>query len=231
MLVSMLGLLLLLSPAVVAAVAVTAIWSAWATWTVLVARYVHRKAVNVRTELLPRLVLYVVLMLFFLYPQVCKELVSTLSCHPVDSKDSFMQVAPKKCDKSDLDKAMKAMRYQETYWGGDTLVTCWHGQHTWMVILGTLGLAFFAIGLPVSIYVLLKRAKKQLQQKQVELQLGFLYASYRMPCYPWESVVLLQKLAMVLSVTLLQGVSVGLQVLMAIAVVFVSALLQVSTAH
>lgn len=184
----------------------------------------------VRKQLLPHLVLYAVLVLFFLYPQVSKEIVSTLSCHPVDSRSAFLAAVPTKCERCNVTEALLALQYTETYWSNDTHVPCWRGQHLFVVVLGVLGLMFFAVGLPVSLFVVLSKAKGRLQDKDVELQLGFLYASYRTRYYFWEGIVLLEKLSMVLSITLLQGVSAGMSILMAIGVVFVSASLQVSKA-
>jgi hypothetical protein len=128
-----------------------------------------------------------------------------------------------------MTEAQTALQYPGLYWSNDTLVDCFRGQHLVVVVLGVLGLAFFAFSLPISLFVVLSKARraKGLEEKDMELQLGFLYASYRRRYYFWEGVVLLEKLAMVLSITLLQGVYVGLQVLMAIAVIFVSASLQV----
>jgi hypothetical protein len=158
---------------------------------------------------------------------VSKEVVSTLSCHPVDSSAALRQLVVEVCPSCNMTEALSAQRHPDSYWSNDMEVTCWSAQHQPVVVLGVLGLVFFAVGLPVGLFVVLSRARARLQEKGVELQLGFLYASYRRSYFFWEGVVLLQKLAMVLSITLLQGVSVGLQVLMAIGVIFVSASLQV----
>lgn len=62
---------------------------------------------------------------------------------------------------------------------------------------------------------------------QVDLKYGFLYDSYRAKFYFWESVILLEKLALVMSVTLLQRYSAPLQILVAMAVIFVATAMQV----
>jgi hypothetical protein len=166
-------------------------------------------------------------------PQVSKEVVSTLSCHPVDNLQKFMALMPESCTKPNtscnMTDAQTALRETGRYWSNDTGIECAKGQHIVVLVLGVLGLVVFALGLPISLFVVLTKARraKGLEEKDMELQLGFLYASYRKCFYFWEGVVLLEKLAMVLSITLLQGVSVGLQVLMAIGVIFVSASLQV----
>lgn len=62
---------------------------------------------------------------------------------------------------------------------------------------------------------------------RVRLQYGFLYDSFRRRFYFWECIILLEKLALVLSVTLLQQVSSSSQVLVAMAIVFLAFILQV----
>lgn len=191
---------------------------------------IRRQPLELRGNLLPHLVLYVVLILFFMYPQVSKEIVSTLSCHRVDNMDKFRAALPKSCNDNCIAEAVHAVQDTASYWSNDTRVTCFHGQHVAVLVLGCLGLLFFAVGLPVAVFVFVgSKYRQRLQEYVVELQLGVLYASYRRRYCWWEGVVLLEKLALVMVITLLQGLSVGLQVLMAISVVFISASLQVIT--
>jgi hypothetical protein len=63
---------------------------------------------------------------------------------------------------------------------------------------------------------------------QVELQYGFLYESYHVRRYYWESVILLQKLVLVTAVTTLQSVGTAPQVLVVAGVLTVAMILQVS---
>jgi hypothetical protein len=62
---------------------------------------------------------------------------------------------------------------------------------------------------------------------QVELQYGFAYESYHIRQYYWEAVVLLQKLLLVTLATLLQRISQGLQVLVALVIISLASILQV----
>jgi hypothetical protein len=61
----------------------------------------------------------------------------------------------------------------------------------------------------------------------VELRFGFLYESYHIRYYYWESVVLVQKLVLILPVMLLQRKGQGLQVLLAMLVITGASILQV----
>ena len=63
---------------------------------------------------------------------------------------------------------------------------------------------------------------------QIELQYGFLYDSYHIKFYYWESVFLLEKFALVVCVSMLATFSQPLQVLVAMAVITLAAVLQVS---
>jgi hypothetical protein len=62
---------------------------------------------------------------------------------------------------------------------------------------------------------------------QVGLQYGFLYDSYHIRFYYWESVFLSEKFALVLCATLLATYSQPLQVLVAMAIITVASILQV----
>jgi hypothetical protein len=62
---------------------------------------------------------------------------------------------------------------------------------------------------------------------QVELRYGFLYESYHIRYYYWESVVLVEKLVLILPVMLLQRKGQGLQVLLAMLVITGASILQV----
>lgn len=62
---------------------------------------------------------------------------------------------------------------------------------------------------------------------QVDLMYGFLYESYRPKYYFWEAIILLEKLCLAICVTLLQQHTAAVQVLLAMAVIFVASVAQV----
>eukprot|EP00878_Enallax_costatus_P010015 GHUV01010454.1.p1 GENE.GHUV01010454.1~~GHUV01010454.1.p1 ORF type:complete len:228 (-),score=53.08 GHUV01010454.1:1784-2467(-) len=161
------------------------------------------------------------------YPQVSKEIVSVFSSQHVDKVDDLPPEAS--CPNCNLTDATAALLWQGSYWTSDMLTRCWQGPHLLLALaLGVTGLVFFAVGLPVSWMWLLYRRRHRLTEYRVEVPFGPLYSSYRSKYYFWECVVLLEKLAVVVVITLLQGLSVSLQVLVAIAVIVVDASLQVS---
>jgi hypothetical protein len=63
---------------------------------------------------------------------------------------------------------------------------------------------------------------------QVELQYGLMYDKYRYRCYYWECVVLLENCALTLLLVMLQSQPPELQVLVAMVVIFIDAVLHVS---
>ena len=64
---------------------------------------------------------------------------------------------------------------------------------------------------------------------QVELQFGPVYDKYRYSCYYWECVVLLEAFLLTLMLVMLQTQNnAALQVLVAMAIIFVEAVLHVS---
>jgi hypothetical protein len=64
---------------------------------------------------------------------------------------------------------------------------------------------------------------------QIELQYGLMYDKYRYSCYYWETILLIENCLLTLLLVLLQGQPPALQVLCAMAVIFIEAVLHVST--
>ncbi len=82
---------------------------------------------------------------------------------------------------------------------------------------GILGILFFALGFPLGIALALyirRRRRPDLYATglSMDLPLGFLYESFRLKYYYWESIILLEKLALVAASTLLQSFSAATQV-------------------
>jgi hypothetical protein len=65
---------------------------------------------------------------------------------------------------------------------------------------------------------------------QVELQFGLVYDKYRLRCYYYECVVLLEKCLLTMLLVLLQSQPAALQVLVAMAVIFIETVVHVSEA-
>jgi hypothetical protein len=63
---------------------------------------------------------------------------------------------------------------------------------------------------------------------QIELQYGLMYDKYRYSCYYWETILLIENCSLTLLLVLLQGEPPALQVMCAMAVIFIEAVLHVS---
>lgn len=82
---------------------------------------------------------------------------------------------------------------------------------------------------PSPLPVLLNLPALSLSSPQVELQFGAVYEKYRYSCYYWECIILLEAFTLTLLLVLLTTQNnASLQVLVAMAVIFIEAVLHVS---
>ena len=204
----------------------------------------------------PRAALTAVLVFFYLYPQVSNAVVSIFSCARLDADlapsaatragEVARHFAALPREDSPLAASARA-----GYWAEDTAYTCYAGAHRWLAALGGAWMAWFCLGFPLATAAALWRQQRRARRRRgakgtggngtadannnsapadipesIELSFGFLYGSYAPRFYFWESVVLLEKLALALAVTLLQRRSAATQALAALAVVAAAAALQ-----
>jgi hypothetical protein len=96
----------------------------------------------------------------------------------------------------------------------DMSVECWvadspHARYG--VPLGSLAIIFFVIGIPAGNAFVLYRRRHKLARTDTRIRFGFLYASYRLDTFFWDSVVLLRKLAIAVVAVFLRPAGAGLQ--------------------
>jgi hypothetical protein len=109
----------------------------------------------------PRLVLSVILVLFYLYPSVTNVVVGLFSCTDVDS----LQPADPK-----LTPLPGTAVYLANYWTGETSIQCWRGPHLWMVIfLAIPYLVLFSVGFPLILVWRLYRRRYELGRQSVSV--------------------------------------------------------------
>jgi hypothetical protein len=107
----------------------------------------------------PRLVLSVILLLFYLYPSITNVVVGLLSCSEVDS---LTPANPK------LTPLPGTAVYTASYWMGETSVQCWTGPHLWVVVfLAFPYLVLFSVGFPLILVWRLYRHRYQLGHQAV----------------------------------------------------------------
>lgn len=198
----------------------------------------NRRAVN--HYLVPHAIMSAVIMLYYLYTPTAREIISLFSCQPVDSVAQLRSVAPQSDSDPQAVDALMALgggRWPTGgYWTSDTGVQCGSAAHLGMVLgLGVPGLVLFVLGLPVALWLLLRHnsqpaadGRSKLEEPEVELKYGLMYDKYRKRAYFWESVVLLENCALTLLLVLLQSQPATLQVLVAMAVIFIEAVLHIT---
>jgi hypothetical protein len=122
-----------------------------------VVRIIHRRrgvAHSYKQYYRPRLVLSVILLLFYLYPSVTNVAVGLLACSDVDTLHASN---PK------LRPEPAAAVYTGSYWMGETSVQCWTGPHLWMVVfLAIPYLLLFSLGFPLILVWRLYKHRYQL---------------------------------------------------------------------
>jgi len=167
----------------------------------------------------PRIIMSTVLVLFYLYPAISNILVS-LFAHknlsvPTGGSDAT---------------GYEAKLVTKAHWTQDTQQPFFEGPH-WVLVLvfGIPGILLYSLGFPVFMALVLRMNRNNLWvDHKIELQYGFLYDSYHIKFYYWESVFLLEKFALVVCVSMLATFSQPLQVLVAMAVITLAAVLQIT---
>ncbi|KAI8472269.1 MAG: hypothetical protein J3K34DRAFT_504194 [Monoraphidium minutum] len=178
----------------------------------------------------PRFVMSLVLVCFYTYPQVSDAVVSILvACTPVDDPAAVRPAAlPLPGVGPPGASALAALKAVGLYWNMDTRYQCFEGPMRWLMGMGIAWAVLFCLGFPLGVALALWRNKSRLDDTAVDLKYGFFYNSYRLRFYYWESVLLLEKLALALVVTATQRFGAPSQVLAALGAFFVFLLVQSS---
>eukprot|EP00878_Enallax_costatus_P001244 GHUV01001388.1.p1 GENE.GHUV01001388.1~~GHUV01001388.1.p1 ORF type:complete len:468 (+),score=94.47 GHUV01001388.1:70-1404(+) len=214
------------------------IWLSYAYITTRLRRVRHgvRRQI-VRLE--PYMVLSAVTMLYFLYTPTSREIISLFSCQPVDTEKALQDVAPTSKYTSDAVAALANRTPKDGWqgvWTSDTSVMCSSPAHVGVAIgLGIPGLIVWVFGLPIMLWVMLKRNSRvnefgvsKLEDPLVELKYGLMYDKYRYKRHYWECVVLLENCALTMLLVLLQAQPAPLQILVAMAVIFIGVILHIT---
>lgn len=123
----------------------------------------------------PYMVLSAVTMLYFLYTPTSREIISLFSCQPVDTLDALQHVAPESSSSPEAKDALKAFTPKNSGWQGvwtsDTSVLCASPVHVGIAIgLGVPGMIVWVFGLPVALWLMLRRDSKVDANGQFKLE-------------------------------------------------------------
>lgn len=155
---------------------------------------------------------------FFSYKDVTEELMRTLNCINIDSSEY---------DQDDVDRLEQYIQFAvatDLYWGEDTSLECFEGDHLVTGVFGILGLAFFSFGTVLFNAVLLLKNFHVIGKEQFIARYGFLYRSYRPLWYtvPWESVISIRKALVSAAVVYAFRLGRNLQAVMALGVLILA---------
>ncbi|KXZ43722.1 hypothetical protein GPECTOR_82g256 [Gonium pectorale] len=130
----------------------------------------------------------IVLMLavFILYPGWAQAALSVFACYHIDDGTSGPFTAKQKAT------------WSNGYWIRDMEQECYSGRHlTFYVPIGIASVVLLCGIPPLASFVLLWRNRRDLDDPGVKQRYGFLYARYKRTYFWWESVLMLEELALV----------------------------------
>eukprot|EP00210_Caulerpa_lentillifera_P007341 g7017.t1 len=132
-----------------------------------------------------RVIMSFLVTVFFSYQSISDELMGTVSCIRLDSKEiNERTLYPDYSTARDL------------YWTQDTNILCFEEKHAYLAgILGIPGMVLFLVGVPVYllIFLLYQRHENKLEDSNVLGTYGFMYQSYETKFVFWEVMILLRK--------------------------------------
>ena len=142
-----------------------------------------------------------VIMLYLLYPTLCKSTFSLVACKPV-GKNQYLQM--------DLD------------------TPCYQAEHfAWLFRLFFPSLFCYVLGLPIVSTLMLRCNKKHLGDARVKFRFGILFSGYKLNSYYWETVIATRKAAVVAVSVFLSNFGTELQALFALIVTVMYLILHV----
>ncbi|DBB05192.1 TPA: hypothetical protein ACH3X3_010435 [Trebouxia sp. C0006] len=141
-----------------------------------------------KPELKRRLLVTLVTVIFYYYPSLLSTSLSLFACYRIDASYPSSAVAYPQNLQAD---------WPLGYWVPDMSKPCFTGWHLRLSLpLGVPLLVLICVGVPLLPYLLLRPCKTQLQTPPVKIRVGFIYRSYKPEFWYWDSVVLVQTLAL-----------------------------------
>jgi len=143
-----------------------------------------------------RFILSVVILLYLVYPTLCKQTFRLFNCLEI---------------------------HGHWYLSQDLEVECYHGTHLTMILLvGIPQILAYVIGLPLMAFVIMYRKHTIRNSHHVKYRYGILYSGFRKNMLYWECVVALRKVSISAVTVLVSEFGVGMQIHLALLVLMVS---------
>jgi len=163
----------------------------------LTAVYVLANVVKSRSDpasLKRRVIIGIIVGLFFAYDTVSEMLMRIVSCVSLDDVPDDPEATS-----NILQRYGHYSIARDAYWAEDTRHVCWEGNHGIVAgVLGIPGLVIFTFGLPIMLaaFLMYKRWQEVVLDPTFLNTYGFVYQSYRLQFVFWESIVMLRKASM-----------------------------------
>eukprot|EP00210_Caulerpa_lentillifera_P002185 g2099.t1 len=159
---------------------------------------------------------------FFAYKDVTEELMRTLNCIKIDERGDESTDQASEEDPTEVYKEYAIAT--SLYWGEDTSLVCFKGNHLATGIFGVLGLTVFSLGAVFFNALFLLKNFHMIDKEKFIARYGFLYRSYRPLWYtvPWESVISIRKALVSAAVVYAFRLGRNLQAVMALGVLILA---------
>lgn len=153
------------------------------------------------TQIFPKIIASLVMIVFILHPSLTKEMFSMFSC--------------------------TELKPGELWLAADLSLRCWSWEHIKYALMVSLSsIAVWIIGLPLLCLCLIYRTRNTLADPVTQIKFSFLYKGYQPRWYFWEFVILYRKVALVCASVFLSTVSIMVQALSVLAVLLISLFFQ-----
>ncbi len=127
-----------------------------------------------------------VILLFFVHPNIVKQVFQTFYCLDIDGEDRL---------KYDLE------------------IKCYKGAHKfWSYFIAVPGMLIWGFGIPLFALFLLIRENERIDRLEVRQKLGFLFRGYTLKYYYWEIIIMFRKISLIIIQSFLVQYGVLLQV-------------------
>ncbi|GIL85472.1 hypothetical protein Vretifemale_13977 [Volvox reticuliferus] len=187
-------------------------------WLVLFLRHRIRKTLlgpGFSGYMRPRVIITIITIVFYVYPDMTNTLLSLFSCPIVDPEE---------------DQYSNFMEAKGAYWTQDLNLKCYTKPHLYLVsILGGPGVVFFAIGAPIFSYIWLRTHYSLLYTSpEFSVSYSFMYEDYSRESYFWDSIIMFRKLAVIAAIVFLQPQGQLIQIIAVLGVILLSAVAQLT---
>lgn len=170
-----------------------------------------------------RLVVIFLVVVFFSYQSITKELMTIVNCIRLDFSEMDKAYA---YDNSKINVTYSQYSIAHgLYWTEDTKIQCKKGAHALLAgILGIPGIVLFLCGIPLCllIFLIFQRGKGGLTKLDILNTYGFMYQNYTDKFVYWEVTILMRKALFSVVVIFAYPLGSNLQGIMALGILFVS---------